>query len=507
MLVHILLPRFWVAIEELRRPDLLQKPVIIGPNFQKSTARGAVLMANVAAEEHGVHAGMSLAHARQICPEAVVLSAETPVYSGVWDDVLDLLLSYTPLVQSLGPGEAVCDVSGCDRLFGEPVFMAREVITQIERSTGLAACAGVAANRLVAEVTARKLANVKGSPAGQVGYIPPGKEAGFLAPFPVSILPDIDPDLLITFQVLGLKEIGHLTLISEAAFERRFGPLGRRLARFARGKDDRPVQPIPPKPAIRVSRGWGDDGLFTESEVMVRQVLERLAVDLSAQLRQAHLAGRLLSLSVRAPRRGGGGPLFPSVTKSSDIHLLPARALSSMEPNDGGNSQEFPAQDSRIHSMLPQPSKGSPNRREERRGTGIEPVEWEPPDRAAHEVGLVLRASARLATRGPLNDCRSLRELAGRLLDRVLTQVSLEDLVADPQTELHLEMRHFAPPEQMSIPGLDNRQPNARLGRLHRQEQILAERFGSSPFRHLVTIDPDSVLPERSFRWADGLGR
>ncbi len=70
---------------------------------------------------------------------------------------------------------------------------------------------------------------------------------------------------------------------------------------------------------------------------------------------------------------------------------------------------------------------------------------------------------------------------------------------------MELEMRHFASPEQMTLSGLDGRPMDARLERLQHQEAILTSRFGSSPFRHLTSVDLDTILQERRFRWGDGM--
>jgi len=138
MIIHIRIPRFWIVVEERRRPELRDQPIIIGAGLlEKTAAHSSVMMANDAAEESGVQAGMSLAHARQLCPEAMILSPDPPLYRGVWDKIIAILLAFTPLVQSLGPGEAVGDVTGCELLFGNPVEMARAMVERIEETTGL----------------------------------------------------------------------------------------------------------------------------------------------------------------------------------------------------------------------------------------------------------------------------------------------------------------------------------------------------------------------------------
>jgi len=120
-----------------------------------------------------------------------------------------------------------------------------------------------------------------------------------------------------------------------------------------------------------------------------------------------------------------------------------------------------------------------------------------------------------MATSRPVNDQRTLAELAQRLLAKLRTSIPPGEMLSKPGATLQLEISHFAPPEQLTLPGLDGRptktQPGTgyselRLNRLHRQEDILANRFGTTPFRHLAAVDFDSVLSERIFSWGDGMG-
>lgn len=540
MIIHILIPHFWIAVEEQRRPDLRDRPVIIGSSFlKKSAARSAVLMANLLAEDFGVHSGMALSHARQICPEGVILSPELPLYRGVWDEVMALLLTYTPLVESLDPGEAVCDVTGCERLFGEPVPLAREITRQIEATTGLPAIGGVGSNRLVAQFAAKSIdpsSSIQSScydewSGLQVASIEPGREADFLAPLPVTSLPEIDPQTLLAFQVLGLKTIGHLALISEAALESRFGQTGRRLARHSRGRDDRPVVAAPEAPSLSVCRpcDGGIDGNdpHPEDARALSQLVEGLASDLSRALKKEHRAGRLVTLLLRMPRPSPGSKFaVQDVAPSHSILPHPfamliaqplgvqaARRFGSPGRLQGADSSAHSlsetaswGQDPRIHSMLPQPPRPNGSRPKPR-------LKASNPDHELNsgsehpEPATTVKAMARMATNRPVDDTRTLTELAGRLLLRLLSTSGAKDMLAEPGAELQLEMRHFAPPEQMTLPGLDGRPVDARLPRLHRQEGILTSRFGATPFRHLTTIDLESTLSERRFRWGDGIAK
>lgn len=526
MLIHILIPHFWIAVEEQRRPDLRDRPVIIGDGFLAKTGGHAkVVICNDSAEGFGVRAGISLAHARQLCPEAIILSPETSICVAAWAEIAALLLTYTPLVETLNPGHAVCDVSGCERLFGHPVSMAGEIVRSIEVALGLVAFAGVGANRLVAQLAAENLAETRNLPVNRnrpvnvelrlsgtelrTAIVEPGHEAAFLAPFPVTALPEIDPQTLLAFQVLGIKTVDHLAGIPARALAGRFGALGARLAAYARGHDDRPVRPAGREVAVTILRRLDDDlieGL--EPEEALPRLADLLAADLARSLRERRLAGRLLRLAVRVPRSatacGSGssaapGPLirFPLPEAGRQEHL---------ENPD----QLFPNQDSRIHSMLPVPKQPGHTRYLDP-SAGL--------TAAAHaqiEVspsGLLLwneedpstiRAAARLATSRPVDDPRTLSELSRQLLFRLLSSASPNNL-AQRGAEMLLEMSQFAPPQQITLPGLDGRPVDARLDRLHRQERILASRFGGTPFRHLEALNLDSILSEKAFRWADGI--
>src|SRR5581483_5329794 len=297
MIIAIRIPHFWIVVEELRCPELHDRPIIIGEGFlEKTGGQARVLASNHLAAEFGVKPGVSLAHARQLCPEAVFISPDMPVYAGVWGEVMALLLTYTPVVQSVTPGEALCDVTGCERLFGDPLTLAGDLVRHIQGSLSLPAFAGVATNRLVAQLAARDT-------TAPTRFIPSGHEAAFLAPLPITVLPDLDAQLLLDFQVLGVKTVEHLSRISERAMAKRFGPVGARLARYARGVDDRPVQPDPRLPSVAVSRRTDDD-LFDGLDVdgVARHLVQLLAGDLVAALHEQRLAGRLLRLVIREPR-------------------------------------------------------------------------------------------------------------------------------------------------------------------------------------------------------------
>src|SRR5450759_919845 len=96
MIVHLrVVPGFWVAVEEARRPELRSGPLVIGGLPQQ---RGIVREANQSAQQTGVRPGMTLSQAHQQCPHGVFLMPDLPRYEHVWEGICAILRRHTPLV-------------------------------------------------------------------------------------------------------------------------------------------------------------------------------------------------------------------------------------------------------------------------------------------------------------------------------------------------------------------------------------------------------------------------
>src|SRR5947209_3123893 len=206
--------------------------------------RGQVREANGLAQGRGVRAGMTLAQAHQHCPEGVFLAPDLPRYEGLWHALLDVLDSYTPAVESIEMGRAVCDLSGCERRWRSGWDAAGEIVESVYRRIGIVPCIGIASNRFTAE-----MASMLPDESGMM-VVEHGQESTFLAELPIGLLPEVDPRLALSFQVLGLQTIGQLAALPGSAVARRFGPLGKRLHGYAQGVDPRPVVPPPVRPSV-----------------------------------------------------------------------------------------------------------------------------------------------------------------------------------------------------------------------------------------------------------------
>ena len=286
-ILHVDLDAFFAAVEQLDHPELRGVPVIVGGLGD----RGVVSTASYEARTYGVHSAMPMARARRACPKAVFLSPRMARYSEVSHEVMDLLRSTTPLVEQLSIDEAFLDVTGARRLLGEPPVVAERIRARLRSEIGLAASIGVATTKFLA-----KLASDLAKPDGML-VIEPGTEQAFLAPLPVSRLWGVGPATLAKLERMGLRTIGDIAMIDEAALAGTLGAgLGRHLHALARNDDARSVTPERDAKSIGAEQTFSVD---LHDRADCRRELVRLTDRVSARLRGAGLVASTVTLKIR----------------------------------------------------------------------------------------------------------------------------------------------------------------------------------------------------------------
>jgi hypothetical protein len=121
--------------------------------------------------------------------------------------------------------------------------------------------------------------------------VPGGTEAGFLAPHPLDVLPELHPRMRSRLDDYQLELIGEVAAITESALCAVFGGAGRTLQARARGIDPRPVLPPEQQLEFHLAHTLATD---TNDLGVLYQLLRILSERLGRRLRHRGLAaGRL----------------------------------------------------------------------------------------------------------------------------------------------------------------------------------------------------------------------
>jgi len=286
-ILHVDMDAFFVSVELLERQELRGKPVIVGgqPN-----QRGVVTAASYEARKFGVHSAMPLRTAGRLCPHAVYLDGHHAKYSEWSDRVATILAKFSPIVEMVSIDEAYLDLSGTERLHGPPLAATDKLLRAITRTTGLPCSGGLATTRLVA-----KVASDQAKPRGLL-WVAPGSEARFLAPLSVRKIPGIGEVTERALRALSIETVEQLAAQPLEKLEKVFGQWGTALYRKARGGDSYEfIIDAEPK-SISHNHTFGED---TEDTVALTAMLSHLSQKACKRLREAGLATRTLTLTIR----------------------------------------------------------------------------------------------------------------------------------------------------------------------------------------------------------------
>jgi len=287
--MHVDLDAFYASVEQLRRPELRGRPVIVG-GAGIPGERGVVAAASYEARPFGVRSAMPLSRARRLCPKGIFVPCDFKAYREASKSVFKILDRYSPVIEPIALDEAYLDLAGQEALMGQPDAVAVRLRDEVKALCGLDLSIGVASCKLVA-----KVASELRKPRGLV-VVQPGHEAAFLAPLPLAKLPGCGPATALRLERVGVRTIGELAALPDPLLGELFGQYGRVLGTHARGRDLSPV--LPPGDPKSISREVTFDHDLTDSS-RVRDTALRLLQDVTQSLRAHGLSARTVVLKIR----------------------------------------------------------------------------------------------------------------------------------------------------------------------------------------------------------------
>ena len=285
-IAHLDCDAFYASVEKRDNPALRDRPVIVGGGH-----RGVVSAACYVARIHGVRSAMPMFKAGQLCPEAVVIPPNMQKYQEVGGQVRELMLAVTPAVEPLSIDEAFLDLTGTEQLHRSwPARTLAMLALRIESEIGVTVSIGLSYNKFLA-----KVASDLDKPRG-FAVIGRADAVEFLRPKPVGLIWGVGKALERRLAQDGISTIGQLQGLDEAELTSRYGSIGHRLFAFARGQDDRRIEPDAPTKSISAETTFDSDiASGKELSATLWPLCERVAV----RLRHAELAGQTAVLKLK----------------------------------------------------------------------------------------------------------------------------------------------------------------------------------------------------------------
>ncbi|MFI7676696.1 DNA polymerase IV [Actinophytocola sp. NPDC049390] len=286
--LHVDMDAFFASVEIRERPELADKPVVVGG----TGGRGVVSSANYLARTYGVRSAMPTAHARRLCPHAVFLPPTFALYTEASAGVMAIFREITPLVEPLSLDEAFLDVAGAlRRLRMTPGEIGERIRARVVAEWGITCSVGVSSTKFVA-----KLASGLAKPDGML-VVPRSDILDFLHPLPVSALWGVGKKTAERLSSVGLNRVADVAAMPLARLKRTVGvAAAEHLHALANGHDNRAVVPESVDKSVGAEETFEVD--HTDREVLKQELL-RLSERTAAALRRRELRGRTVSIKVR----------------------------------------------------------------------------------------------------------------------------------------------------------------------------------------------------------------
>jgi DNA polymerase IV (DinB-like DNA polymerase) len=290
IIFHVDMDQFFAAVEELKHPEIIGKPVIVGADPKEGKGRGVVSTCNYEARKYGVKSGMPITRAWKLCPHAVFLPVNYSLYRQVSARIMDILRQFADRFEPWGFDEAFLDVSSRVKDYEKARELAHEIKQEIFEKEKLTCSIGVGPNKLVA-----KIASDFRKPDG-LTVVEEKDVKTFLDPLDVNKLLWVGKKTTRKLNQLGIKTIGEIVSYDPSILMEKFGILGRQLYLYAQGLDRSEVGLHVAVKSISRNVTFEKD---TQDPTLVFQALDRLCQEIYEEVKNSDFLFKTVSITVR----------------------------------------------------------------------------------------------------------------------------------------------------------------------------------------------------------------
>ena len=284
-IVHLDLDTFFVSVERLINSSLEKKPIIIGG----MSDRGVVSSCSYESRQFGVHAGMPMRMAKQLCSDAIFIRGDMESYSKYSNLVTEIIAETAPVYEKASIDEHYLDITGMDRFFGSQKW-SHELRRKIIKESGLPISFGLSTNKTVS-----KIATGEAKPNGELFISQQGIKP-FLHPLSIRKIPMVGKKSYKLLRSMGVSTIETLSMIPPDMISQLMGKNGIVLWKKANGIDNTAVVQYSERKSISTERTFEKD---TTDMLKLRSLLVSMVEKIAFELRKKQKLTGCITVKIR----------------------------------------------------------------------------------------------------------------------------------------------------------------------------------------------------------------
>jgi DNA polymerase IV (DinB-like DNA polymerase) len=300
---------FYTAVETRERLELAGKPVVVGADPKGGEGRGVVATSNYEARKAGVRSGMPISRAWKLCPEAIYLPPNFPLYISVSNEIMAIARRYADKFEQWGIDEAFLDVSSSVQGYAEAEILAKKIKQEIKEKEQLTCSIGVGPNKLIA-----KIASDYQKPDG-LTIVKQEDAEKFLQPLPVRKLLWVGSKTETKLKAMGINTISDLAHFDPAVLTETFGVGGTQMYLMAHGIDRSEVEERTEVKSISHETTFEED--ITDINAILQES-DKLAEEVSREAQSQQLFFKTVTIKVRYEN-------FETHTRSKTLQFMTNR--------------------------------------------------------------------------------------------------------------------------------------------------------------------------------------
>lgn len=291
-IMHLDLDAFYASVEQREHPEWKGLPVVVGADPKQGNGRGVVSTCSYEARKFGIRSAMPISQAYRLCPTAVFVRPNFPLYMAASEGVMAILRSHAGKFERVSIDEAFIDVTAklSNSSRDEIEKFAAGVKSEIREKEQLSCSIGVASNKLVA-----KVASDYRKPDG-LTIVEPGDERAFLSQLPVRKLIGVGEKTELALKEIGISTIGELAALPQDFMFDEFGKMGIYLHEAANGIDNSEVEENYEIKSISRNTTFDED---TKDETTIFAALDEMLEDAHSYLAAGNFRCRTVGIRVR----------------------------------------------------------------------------------------------------------------------------------------------------------------------------------------------------------------